>query len=396
MRNKSVKKSMSAMLLLALSAAVLSGCGSKKDASDYFDKGMEYYDSRDWAQAEEYLSKATAMDADNISYVQNYAMTLVQEGRAEEAIEIFKSTMSDKDTNSALKNNKYAYRGIGISYLQMKNYSQAVKCFDLALEIEKIPEWNTDIKYYKANALVLSGEADKALECYNEIIHDDEKNALAYRARADVYRARGDYKKAIDDYNSALNYAEGGFEIYIGLASSYVMSGQQAQADEALFKATLLDIKDDKDKYYLGVVHYYQKKFDSAKAEMEYAIANGIDEAYFYLAEMSLLDDDYKTALECFDKYVQTTVIGSPTVCNDMAVCLIKAGRYDEANEWIGKGLEYTNSSVTKELKRNEIACLEGMGELKKAKEKLDEYLTAYPDDEAAAAEKEYLSTRTR
>lgn len=387
-----MKKKLGTILTIFVISVSLAACG--KSASDYNKEGMAYYESRDYDQAEEYLAKALESDPDNAEYKQNYAMILIQQGKQDEAIEEFTSTVSDKNSASAKKQNKYAYRGIGMAYIQKQDYAQAIEYFDKALAIDAEKDWNTDIIYYKANATLLGGDTDGALELYTQLINENSENYLVYQARANVYREKGDYASALADYNSAMLYCDGGFELYIGLAACYMETGHQEEAKEALFLASLLDIKTDEDKYYLGVIHYYQGEYESAKAEMEYALANGFNEAYFYLGEICLIQQEYTEAQKYFENYAEGTVTVSPTVCNDMAVCFINAGDYESANEWIQKGLGFENSNVLQELRRNEIACLEGMGDLSGAFAKLGTYVADYPDDAAAVTEYEFLKDR--
>lgn len=380
--------------IIIAAGLMLTGCGGKS-ASQYNREGMEFYENMDYEQAGEYLEKALESDEDNTEYIQNYAMILIQLGRQDEAVEKFNSTITDKKSGSAQKINKYAYRGIGMAYLQSKEYEKSIENFDKALDIDEAEEWNNDISYYKANALKVSGDTEGAEKIYTELIKSNPENAAIYKARADLYRETGKLNEAVNDYNSAELYDQSDFEIYIGLASCYIELGKQEQADEALFLASLLDIKTDKDKYYLGVIHYYQKKFDSARDEMEYAMANGVEEAGFYLAEIYLMEGDYERASQLFNEYADSTVVESPTVCNDISVCLIRSGQYDEALEWINKGLMFKVSGVEKQLKRNRIACYEGNGMLPEAFYLLEKYVIEYPEDEGAAQEYNFLSQRT-
>jgi len=393
MRIKRTGKLTACVLALAIMSSVLTGCGGKS-AADYNEQGMTFYEQGDFDQALSYLEKATSMDEDNVTYKQNYAMVLIQEGRQDEAIEILESTITKKKKGAEGTRNKYAYRALGLAYLNKHEYETAIEKFNKALKLDVAEEWNTDIKYYKGNAQQLLGDTEAALDTYTDILKTDSENALAYEARAGIYRNNGEYEKAINDFNKALSYDDGSFEIYIGLAACCLETGDQAGADDALFLASMLDIETNEDKFYLGVVHYYQGKFDQAQPEMEYALANGIEEANFYLAELCMMNGDYETAMTYFATYANSTVVESPTVCNDLAVCYMKSEEYDAAYEWIEKGLTFMSSTVRQELLRNEIACLEGMGDLSGAHTKLAEYITAYPEDTAAATEYNWLDAR--
>lgn len=382
------------LLMVSLVASAML-CACSKTAGDYNKEGMKFYENGDYRQAEEYLAKAVSMDANNVTYLQNHAMTLIQQGKPDEAIAALEKTIVlDKDNEKTKKNNKYASRGIGMAYMEKLDYESAVASFKDALSYDVRPEWDTDIRYYLANATFLMGDVNAAIDLYDDIIDVDPANGLAYKARANIYRDKGEYQEALSDYNNALIHTEGGFEIYIGLAACYLETGKKEQSDEALFLASLLDVKTERDKYYLGVVHYYQGKYDSAKAEMEYALANGISEAYFYLGEINLILEDYEAALESFIKYKESTVIGSATLCNDLSVCYIASEDYENAINWIEKGLLYSNSNVQQQLMRNKVACLENQGDLEGAYKAIFEYCDAYRDDSAAMTELHWLAER--
>ncbi len=387
-----MKKYIIACILFA--CTMLCGCGDKR-ASDYNKEGQAYYDNGDYVRAEECLQKAREMEPSNLSFKQNHAMIMVQTGRVDEAIALLGETVSTNEDEDSKRLNKFAYRGMGIASLEAKAYANAITFFDRALSIEVSTDWDNDIKYYKADASRSMGDNAGAKMLLTEIVASDVQNPKVFRTLADIYREEGDYRSAIENYRNVLKFDKGDFETYIGLAASYAALGEQKNADEALFQASLLEIKSDKDKYYLGVIHFYMKEYNSAKPEMEYALANGINEAYFYLAELEMITGSPEKAVKYFEKYCETVEVQSPTVCNDMAVCSINKKDYEKAYEWIEKGLSYPASGSQQELKRNEVACLEGMGKLDEATKKLKEYLIDYPEDEAAKTDYAFLSMRT-
>lgn len=49
---------------------------------------------------------------------------------------------------------------------------------------------------------------------------------------------------------------------------------------------------------------------------------------------------------------------------------------------------------MLREMKYNEIVCLEQQADWQSAKQKVDEYLSEYPDDESVQKEAEFLITR--
>ena len=57
-------------------------------------------------------------------------------------------------------------------------------------------------------------------------------------------------------------------------------------------------------------------------------------------------------------------------------------------------GDESADADLVREMEFNEIICCEQLADWENAKEKADEYIKKYPDDEAAQKEAEFLQTR--
>lgn len=74
----------------------------------------------------------------------------------------------------------------------------------------------------------------------------------------------------------------------------------------------------------------------------------------------------------------------------------MQLGNYKMAANYyrLGMKMEDCTEEMLQEMRFNEIAALEKMGDLENAKLKLSEYVAAYPDDEKAAKEAEFFETR--
>ena len=59
-----------------------------------------------------------------------------------------------------------------------------------------------------------------------------------------------------------------------------------------------------------------------------------------------------------------------------------------------GSNEEAPDADMIREMKYNEIICYEKLADWENAREKANEYLSEYPDDEAVRKEAEFLETR--
>ena len=67
---------------------------------------------------------------------------------------------------------------------------------------------------------------------------------------------------------------------------------------------------------------------------------------------------------------------------------------YQGALEAFQAGMKIENSGMMQTLAFNEIMAYEYLGEFQKANVLLNSYMQSYPDDDVAAREQDFLSTR--
>lgn len=113
--------------------------------------------------------------------------------------------------------------------------------------------------------------------------------------------------------------------------------------------------------------------------------------------------EDYQGALEAFQKAEEGGVQPDVQMYNLMGVCAMQTEQYGPALEYIRSGIaladagtedEQPSGELIREMKFNEIICCERQADWESAKQKVAEYLEAYPDDEDAQREAEFLATR--
>ncbi len=384
------------ILMLAACAALLAGCGDEKMTPQSENrKGLAFYEAGDYEKAEEYFTRALELDDTDLEIYNNYGMTLIQLKKYDEALQQFEIVLVNSEGNKNQdKLNKFAIRGKGLVYIQKQKYTDALTCFNNALEIKAESNWDIDILYYKANTLELMGYRASAIDIYTDILSRNSQSVKAYLCRGNLYRVEGNSEGAIADYEKALSLSEGNYLSYIGLYTCYLDKGETEKAAALLDSAARLPVRSDEDKYYLGQVHFYQKNYSSARLEMEFAVDCGYIEAYYFLGEIALADKQYEKAIGYFEKYRANSAVESPTVCNQEAVCYLKLFEYDKAQQMLDIGLGVPGSTARQQLMRNQAALYEEQNELAKAYAALADYIVSYPNDMEATDEYKFLKKR--
>ncbi|MGL6198750.1 MAG: tetratricopeptide repeat protein [Lachnospiraceae bacterium] len=141
-----------------------------------------------------------------------------------------------------------------------------------------------------------------------------------------------------------------------------------------------------------------QGSYEDAAEKFEAAIADGQnpEEAYRGLGIAYWEQGDYRRARASFSRALSYGAEETASIYQFMGVCDMQLGYLESALSWFEKGLVTADASdeMIQEMKFNQIAVYEQLGDLDRAKEKLAAYVADYPDDEQAGQELEFLETR--
>ena len=147
-----------------------------------------------------------------------------------------------------------------------------------------------------------------------------------------------------------------------------------------------------------GVELLQEAKYEEAAERFEDAAEKEKDAAEAYrgigIAKWELAD--YEGAKEAFQQALDLGVQPTATLYNFLGNCeLALQNPVAALNHYrMGIALEDADGELMREMKFNEIAAYEGIGDWESAKVKLSEYMEDYPDDERAVKEAEFLKTR--
>ncbi len=372
---------------------LLSGCGK---AEEYYKKGLASYEAQDYETALLYYSQAVDENPEKAEYYIEQGHTYVQLGRYEEAREALKSAIVEQDLDLTRKNNKRAYRAIGISYYEEGKYSEAKLYFEKALEEELLPELNADIRMYLADALECEGDYVAAIAVYDELLAQQKTYGAGYRARAYMLYMLGEYEKSLADYDAAIALEPKNFDLYFGKYNVLEKFGRTAEQAELLRVITSIENPSAEDVYFIAKAQYFTGEHEAAIAGLTAAAENGYEDAHYYLGEIYHKRSDYGEAVYHYKTYIGGEGAKDAAAYNQMAVCLMKQALYQDALETIQAGQKLQDVLHGRQLFFNEVVIYERMGDYNTAYEKAANYVRMYPEDEAIQRELKFLSTRVR
>lgn len=149
---------------------------------------------------------------------------------------------------------------------------------------------------------------------------------------------------------------------------------------------------------YQEALDIFQQAAEDGKSE-EAEAYRGIGMAEYEL-------EDYAAALEAFQKVLDCGGEETETMYNLMGICAMKQSDYQGALNYFEKGIilweasadekeqEKIDDSLRQEMMFNQVVCYEKQQDWENAKTKIEEYISAYPNDAKAQKEAQFLSTR--
>ncbi len=287
-----------------------------------------------------------------------------------------------------------AYRGYGIAWMEKGMYPEAIAAFSRSLNNldGNHPEFKADVMFYLAEMRVLTGELDKAVAVYSELLKDDDENVQAFFLRGKVYLNQKKFANAEKDFDRALRDCED-YNLYINIYQLYAKIGMASEGDKYLEMGLELEPKTGEDYYHRGRIYENQGLYMEAKAALQSAIQLEFEDAMLLLGRIHLKLEDSSSARKMYQDYLKQSE-KKAIAYNGLAQCDIYDGDYDGALKNIEKGLATGEGDELQGLLFNEIVACEYKKEFQIAKEKMAAYLEQYPDDEDALRENEFLSTR--
>ena len=204
----------------------------------------------------------------------------------------------------------------GLGHLKSREYHEAVKCFDKAIEIEKKPIYLCN----KGLALCRLEKNNEAIECYAKAIEINPNLADAWKDVGLALKDSGRYKEAVKCYAKAI-------EINPNLADAWLAKG--------------LVLKD------LGEHDEAVKCFDKAKECYDKNLKTGSKDVTDWYGKGHALTQlrKYHEAVKCFDKAIEIdSYLADAWLAKGLVLTQLE--KDDEAIEQFNKAIELNPESV--------------------------------------------------
>lgn len=297
-------------------------------------------------------------------------------------------------TNERLED-ELDFRKIGINSMQSGDYEGAVAAFNSALSqcVGKITDTELDICYYKAAAQYAGGDIEGALATYQAMIDYDGKNGNAYYLHGCLSLKQQDTDTAKKDFANAVKYNPDDYELYVGIYENLAANNMTDEGEEYLNRA--FDIKGNsaENLTWRGRIYYLLGQYANAVKELEEAVKKDSAKANLYLAQVYEAEEDSANAEKYYQAYVDSGTADSVAM-NALAEIQMGKGNYEAALEDIRQGLAMDNVTNQQELLSNQIIAYEYSGDFTSAWDVVQQYVSLYPDDEAAQREYIFLKNR--
>ena len=382
-----------AAVALGVTVLALGGCTK---AEKYYESGLVSAKEADYETALLYFSKALDENPNKAEYYieQGYAYTAL--GRYEEARAALEAAIVEQNLELTRKNNKQAWRAIGITYYEEGKYTEAKSYFEKALAEELLPELNADIRMYLADTLECEGDYAAAIAMYDTLLVEQTDYAAGYRARAYMSYVQGDYEKSLADYDEAIKLTPKDFDLYFGKYNVLDKLGRTSEQAELLREITGIENPSTEDLYYIAKAQYFSGDFETALVSLEGVAENGYDDAHYYIGEIYHKRSNYGEAVYHYKQYIAGEGAKDAAAYNQMAICLMKQTYYTDALEAVRAGQKLSDPLHGRQLLYNEVVILEKMGDYNTAYGRAVEYRNLYPEDTRIRRELEFLATRVR
>ena len=286
-------------------------------------------------------------------------------------------------------------RSAGISYMDQAQYEQAVSSFEQAYALcdEKMPETKTDIALYEAACQMKMEDYESVKNTCTEILELGE-NADAYYMRGVAFLQLGETDAAKADFDGAAVLAPKNYSMFLNIYRQYEQINQSAVGDQYLQQVLGSETTDSEEAYQKGCIYYYLGDYEKAASVLAKPVEEKMEKAMLLMGQVYLAQNDTQSAWVVYQQYKEHAGETAESY-NGIALCDIADGDYDAALQDIQSGLSLDLSDSSKrDLLYNEIVVYEKKQDFATAKQKAEEFMQLYPDDEAGQKEYDFLITR--
>lgn len=298
-----------------------------------------------------------------------------------------------EQAKEAGENERMIARGMGIAYMGLTDYENAVTCFKESLNASSgfVQAMDYDVNFYLAAAYVKAEQFQEAEQVYDSILAL-KKDEEAYFLRGSVRLTQGNYDGAKEDFDKVLSMDPGNYNRLIEIYRALESYGYK-EVGRSYLESAMQSAGDKMNDFDSGRIYYYLGEYQKACVALERAREKGDAESYLYLGRSYEATGDYNYASSVYNSWISKDT-GNAEIYNQLGLCELSMGDYKSALEAFQAGMQTGENSMMQILSFNEIVAYEYLEEYSQALNLVEGYLKSYPDDVAAQRERDFLSTR--
>jgi Flp pilus assembly protein TadD len=196
----------------------------------------------------------------------NIGLTHLREGRNQLALEEFKKAVRQDGKNP------YFLKALGLCYMQMRRYPDAVDALKKSLQLNP---FYVDARNDLGTALILQGKREEGkqelLAAFNEPTNPSPE--LSARNLGQAYLEERRFQEAASWFGSALGRNKQLVDAHLGLAEALLGLSRLEEAQRALEEAVKANPENPELLLSLGEAYYRVGRFNEARARLEEARA---------------------------------------------------------------------------------------------------------------------------
>lgn len=359
--------------------------------------GRKAFQEGDYAQAQICFKNAVDADTRNAKKHNDLGMAYLGGKSYDDAIKQFQLALNMKPESED------SYRGLGIAYLGKQKYEQAIEAFNQALDYcgIRIGEEEYDILWYRAQAEMALKDYKGAVGTYTALMKLEGDTARVRYYRGNVYACMGEKESAMEDFNAAISREGNGYELYWNIYDSMKAAGWLTQAREYLLltekegyitDSGLSEVQLHRNQ---GMVKYICEDYKGAIRIFSADDLKKDEKSRMYLALSYEKNGNLKKAEAIYQKQLKAE--------DATAADYNRAARYYIRRQDSAQALKYLEAGISsfpdenlQDLYYNRVTAYEVAGEYTSAKEALKEYTSRYGSDESSKKEAAFLKDRGR
>ena len=305
----------------------------------------------------------------------------------------YEDALTQLDALEANRSNRQEIARLkGICYMGLGQYESAVEELESALAYNEgfLHDVDYDINQYLAVAYFNLGRYEEAEHVYSAMADLKPKNAEVHFSHGIVLLELGKYEESKAAFDKAVELESTNYDRIIDIYKAFYQYGYPGLGMEYVEAA--MNSQNSMNDYDKGRMLYHIGKYNEAVLALEKINRESYEDAALYLGMSYEAMGDYNYAASVYNSGIENST--NPALYNQLGLCQMKRGAYEEALKAFQMGLQCEDTSMKQSLRFNEAVAYEYVADFETARELLEAYLKDYPNDTEAQRELQFLKTR--